>query len=79
MTEALPPIINSPFFLLRIDASETVLLGMLFVTSQPVEGFYRSRGKLLEFDLPGGIPESWPKLLQALNLEDHEDKQSAAA
>lgn len=43
-----------------------------------MEEFYRSRGKLLEFDLPGGIPESWPKLLQALNLEDH-DKQSAAA
>lgn len=52
---------------------------MLSLQSQPVEGFYCSRGKLLEFDLPGGIPESWPKLLQALNLEDHEDKQSAAA
>ncbi|GLT70073.1 hypothetical protein SLA2020_421740 [Shorea laevis] len=47
--------------------------------TQPVEEFYRCRGKLLEFDLPGGIPESWPKLLQALNLEDHEDKRSAAA
>lgn len=45
----------------------------------PWEDFYRSRGKLLEFDLPGGIPESWPKLLQALNLDYHEDKQSAAA
>lgn len=43
-----------------------------------MEEFYRSRGKLLEFDLPGGIPESWPKLLQALNLEDH-DQRSAAA
>lgn len=49
-----------------------------FLQTQPVEEFYRSRGKLLEFDLPGGIPESWPKLLQALNL-DHNDKQSAAA
>jgi len=47
--------------------------------SQPVEEFYRSRGKLLEFDLPGGIPESWPKLLQALNLYDYEEKQSVAA
>lgn len=44
-----------------------------------MEEFYRSRGKLLEFDLPGGIPESWTKLLQALNLDDHEDKRSAAA
>jgi adenylate kinase len=43
-----------------------------------VEGFYRSRGKLMEFELPGGIPESWPKLLHALNLDD-EEKQSAAA
>lgn len=47
--------------------------------SQPVEEFYRSRGKILEFDLPGGIPASWPKLLEALNLDDYEEKQSAAA
>ncbi|CAK9155107.1 unnamed protein product [Ilex paraguariensis] len=47
--------------------------------SRPVEEFYRSREKLLEFDLPGGIPESWTKLLQALNLYDHEGKKSAAA
>lgn len=45
-----------------------------------MEDFYRSRGKLMEFDLPGGIPESWPKLLRALNLDDHHfDKRSAAA
>ena len=50
----------------------------IFLQSQPVEEFYRNRGKLLEFDLPGGIPESWPKLLEALNL-DHEDKCSAVA
>lgn len=48
--------------------------------TRPVEDFYRKRGKLLQFNLPGGIPESWPKLLQALNLDDdHEDGQSAAA
>ena len=52
---------------------------VLFLQSQPVEDFYRSRGKLLEFDLPGGIPESWPKLLQVLSLDDYEEKQSAAA
>lgn len=44
-----------------------------------MENFYRSQGKLLEFDLPGGIPESWPKLLEVLNLDEHEDKLSAAA
>ncbi len=54
-------------------------LHLLFLQSQPVEEFYRSRGKLLEFDLPGGIPQSWPKLLEALNLDDYEEKQSAAA
>jgi adenylate kinase len=51
---------------------------VFFLQSRPVEEFYRNRGKLLEFDLPGGIPESWPKLLEALNL-DHEDKCTAAA
>lgn len=52
---------------------------LMFVQSRPVEEFYRTRGKLLEFDLPGGIPESWPKLLQALNLDDHEDKKKTAS
>ncbi|KAL9993386.1 putative adenylate kinase [Helianthus debilis subsp. tardiflorus] len=47
--------------------------------SQPVEDFYKSRGKLMEFDLPGGIPESWPQLLEALNLDDYEVKRSAVA
>ena len=44
-----------------------------------MEGFYREQGKLLEFDLPGGIPESWPKLLHVLNLEDQEELKLAAA
>lgn len=51
----------------------------MYMQSQPVKDFYRARGKLLEFHLPGGIPESWPKLLEVLNLEDHDNKQSAAA
>ncbi|KAL0375139.1 UNVERIFIED_CONTAM: Adenylate kinase, chloroplastic [Sesamum radiatum] len=51
----------------------------MFGPSQPVEGYYRNHGKLLEFDLPGGIPESWPKLLEALNLDENEDKQCATA
>ncbi|KAK2633837.1 hypothetical protein Ddye_028629 [Dipteronia dyeriana] len=66
----------------RSDDTEEVVKERLRIyneMSQPVEDFYRSRGKLLEFDLPGGIPESWPKLLQALNLENHEDKQTVAA
>ncbi|KAE8717974.1 putative adenylate kinase 6 [Hibiscus syriacus] len=66
----------------RPDDTEEVVKQRLRIyqaMTRPVEDFYRSRGKLLEFDLPGGIPESWPKLLRALNLEDHDDKQSAAA
>ncbi|CAN1747239.1 Adenylate kinase 1, chloroplastic [Linum perenne] len=66
----------------RADDTEEVVKARLRIyneSSRPVEGFYRSRGKLLEFSLPGGIPESWPKLLEALNLDDHEVKRSAAA
>ncbi|CAL1374370.1 unnamed protein product [Linum trigynum] len=66
----------------RADDTEEVVKARLEIyneMSRPLEEFYRSRGKLLEFSLPGGIPESWPKLLEALNLEDHEVKRSAAA
>lgn len=41
------------------------------VQSQPVEDFYRRQGMLLDFDVAGGIPETWPRLLSALNLEDN--------
>ncbi|XXG71970.1 hypothetical protein AAC387_Pa07g1179 [Persea americana] len=82
MPPLLPPARCASKLAVRSDDTEAVVKERLCVyheMSQPVEEFYRSRGKLLEFDLPGGIPESWPKLLQVLNLEDHDDKQSAAA
>ncbi|XP_074286728.1 putative adenylate kinase 6, chloroplastic [Silene latifolia] len=66
----------------RPDDKEEVVKERLRIyneMSRPVEEFYRKRGKLLQFDLPGGIPESWPKLLQVLNLDGHEDGHSAAA
>ncbi|CAL5351206.1 unnamed protein product [Camellia sinensis] len=66
----------------RSDDTEIVVKERLRIyneKSKPLEEFYRNQGKLLEFDLPGGIPESWPKLLEALNLDDCEEKQSAAA
>ncbi|KAE8669218.1 putative adenylate kinase 6 [Hibiscus syriacus] len=66
----------------RPDDTEEVVKNRLRIyqsTTRPVEDFYRIRGKLLEFDLPGGIPESWSKLLRALNLEDHGNKHTAAA
>ena len=62
-----------------VVSSYTLPSGLSSLQTEPVEEFYRARGKLLEFNLPGGIPESWPKLLQALNIEDPENKKSAAA
>ncbi|TKY62196.1 Adenylate kinase 1 [Spatholobus suberectus] len=82
MAPLLPPAHCMSKLITRSDDTEVVVKERLRIyneKSQPVEEFYRSRGKLLEFDLPGGIPESWPKLLQALNLDDYEEKQSAAA
>ncbi|KAI4349218.1 hypothetical protein L6164_009838 [Bauhinia variegata] len=82
MPPLLPPAHCMSKLITRSDDTETVVKERLRIyneMSQPVEEFYRSREKLLEFDLPGGIPESWPKLLQALNLDEYENKQSAAA
>ncbi|KAF5733797.1 adenylate kinase 6 chloroplastic [Tripterygium wilfordii] len=82
MAPLLPPPHCASKLITRSDDTEEVVKERLRIyneMSQPVEEFYSIRGKLLEFEIPGGIPESWPKLLQALNLDDHEDKQSAAA
>ncbi|XP_043702143.1 adenylate kinase 1, chloroplastic-like [Telopea speciosissima] len=82
MAPLLPPAHCASKLITRSDDTEEVVKARLRVyneMSQPLEEFYRSREKLLEFDLPGGIPETWPKLLQALNLDDHDGKQSAAA
>ncbi|KAF8006093.1 hypothetical protein BT93_K0404 [Corymbia citriodora subsp. variegata] len=81
MDPLLPPPHCMTKLITRADDTEEVVKERLRIyseKSQPVEDFYRRQGKLLEFDLPGGIPESWPKLLEALNL-DYEEKQSAAA
>ncbi|XP_068637739.1 adenylate kinase 1, chloroplastic-like [Aristolochia californica] len=82
MAPLLPPPQCASKLTVRSDDTEEVVKERLRIyneVSQPVEGFYGSRGLLVDFDLPGGIPESWPKLLEALNLDDHEVKQSAAA
>ncbi|CAH9135922.1 unnamed protein product [Cuscuta epithymum] len=84
MPPLLPPPLCESKLIMRADDSEDVVKERLRIyneLSQPVEEFYRCRGKLLEFDLPGGIPESWPKLLQALNLADllEDNKQKSAA
>ncbi|KAA8539376.1 hypothetical protein F0562_026068 [Nyssa sinensis] len=77
MAPLLPPPHCASKLVTRSDDTEEVVKERLRVyneMSRPVEEFYRSRGKLLGFNVPGGIPESWPKLLQALNLDDHDDK-----
>ncbi|PNT62113.1 probable adenylate kinase 6, chloroplastic [Brachypodium distachyon] len=82
MPPLLPPPECESKLISRADDTEEVVKERLRVyhdLSEPVEEFYRARGKLLEFNLPGGIPESWPKLLQALNIEDPDNKRSAAA
>ncbi|KAJ3689727.1 hypothetical protein LUZ61_018891 [Rhynchospora tenuis] len=83
MPPLLPPSGCMTKLITRADDTEEVVKERLRIyndMSQPVEEFYKRQGKLLEFDLPGGIPESWPKLLQVLSLEEHhEDKQLAAA
>lgn len=82
MPPLLPPTHCMSKLITRADDTEEVVKERLRIyndKSQPVEDFYRNQGKLLEFDLPGGIPESWPRLLEALNLDDYEEKQSAAA
>ncbi|GKD23650.1 hypothetical protein Tco_1225353, partial [Tanacetum coccineum] len=32
-----------------------------------VKGYYTKQRKLMAFDIPGGNPESWPNLLEAVN------------
>ncbi|KAL5214957.1 hypothetical protein ABZP36_004109 [Zizania latifolia] len=81
MPPLLPPPQCESKLITRPDDTEEVVKERLRVyhdLSEPVEEFYRARGKLLEFNLPGGLPESWPKLLQALNLEDPGKERSAA-
>ncbi|KAK4481038.1 hypothetical protein RD792_011907 [Penstemon davidsonii] len=82
MAPLLPPPHCVSKLITRSDDTEAIVQERLRVyneKSQPVEDFYRTQKKMLEFVLPGGIPETWPKLLEALNLDENEVKQSATA
>ncbi|GAQ86924.1 Adenylate kinase [Klebsormidium nitens] len=60
---------------MRSDDTEEIVRKRLAVykeQSQPVEDFYRRRDVLLDFDVGGGIPETWPRLLKALYDENRE-------
>ncbi|GLJ33107.1 hypothetical protein SUGI_0666310 [Cryptomeria japonica] len=82
MDPLLPPPSCVSKLITRSDDTEEVVKERLRVyhdKSLPVEEFYRSRGKLVEFNLPGGIAASWPKLLAALNIEEEEYKERLVA
>lgn len=74
MPPLLPPPSCASKMTTRADDTEEVVrarLRVYYEESQPVEDFYRRQGILLDFDVAGGIPETWPRLLSALNLEDN--------
>ncbi|XP_024359483.1 probable adenylate kinase 6, chloroplastic [Physcomitrium patens] len=73
MPPLLPPPKCASKMTIRADDTEDVVrarLRIYYEESQPVEDYYRAKGLLLNFDVAGGIPETWPRLLSALNLED---------
>ncbi|XP_002992707.2 adenylate kinase [Selaginella moellendorffii] len=75
-----PPIQCLDKMVTRKDDSEQSIQKRLQVydeESKPVEDFYRKQGKLVNFDVRGGVSESWPKLLQALNLVEEQQRSSA--
>lgn len=60
----------------RADDTEEVVrsrLEVYYKESKPVEDFYRRRGQLLEFEILGGIPETWPRLLHTLGVSEESD------
>ncbi|KAJ7567051.1 hypothetical protein O6H91_02G130400 [Diphasiastrum complanatum] len=75
MPPILPPQACLSKMISRRNDTEEVIKDRLQVfasENEPVEDFYQKQGKLLDFDVPGGIPETWPRLLAALGLEEKE-------
>eukprot|EP00775_Hariotina_reticulata_P012064 gene12068-12205_t len=65
-----PPPECEPHLEVRDDDTEEVVLKRLQVyeaSAAPVEDFYRHHGLLLDFEITGGIPETTPRLMAALN------------
>lgn len=61
---------------IRSDDTEAVVRNRLEIyskESKPVEEYYRSSMRLVDFNIAGGIPETWPRLLAALNVEERVD------
>ncbi|KAJ7515601.1 hypothetical protein O6H91_22G019800 [Diphasiastrum complanatum] len=73
MPPLLPPPSCATKMTIRADDTEEVVRERLRIyaeESKPVEDFYRLRGNLFDFEVAGGIPETWPRLLDALNLSE---------
>ncbi|EFJ08810.1 hypothetical protein SELMODRAFT_160613 [Selaginella moellendorffii] len=73
MPPLLPPPACAATLTVRTDDTEEVVrerLRIYAAESKPVEDYYRERNKLQDFDVCGGIPETWPRLLAALNVEN---------
>eukprot|EP00898_Chlorokybus_atmophyticus_P004708 jgi/Chlat1/5238/Chrsp33S05082 len=71
--------------LTRADDTEAVVRQRLAVhrrESAPVEAYYRKAGLLMDFDITGGIPETLPRLLEAIqahSVSDESDDEPAVA
>ncbi|CAM6073608.1 unnamed protein product, partial [Sphagnum tenellum] len=86
MPPLLPPPSCASKMTTRADDTEEVVrtrLRIYYEESKPVEDFYRGYGKLLDFEVSGGIPETWPRLLAALNVDEkhtnHDSSHKMAA
>lgn len=63
----------------RADDNEETVLARLKIyqeLSKPVEDFYQRQGNLLHFEITAGIPETWPRLLDALGIDTNVDADS---
>ena len=73
MPAILPPPSCASKLTTRADDTEEVVRARMRVfhnERRPVESFYRSQDMLLDFDVRGGISETWSQLLSALHLQD---------
>lgn len=64
-----PPAECAPHLEVRDDDTPEVVERRLQVynaAAAPVEGFFRAAGVLLDFEITGGIPETTPRLMAAL-------------
>lgn len=77
-----PPPECAPHLEVREDDTPEVVERRLRVYNEgaaPVEAFYRDAGVLLDFEITGGIPETMPRLMAALEPFIHQAQTAAGA